>query len=203
MSYGRRWRRSSVATELARSGDPEPQLNRIEKEADRLNALVGELLQVTRAEGDPATRRHEPVQLDQIVREVVEDCMIEAEARGCKLHFVPDEPVLVSGDGELLRRAIENIVRNAIRYAPRDTAVEVTLRSDGHILIRDYGPGVPDDALTRIFDPFYRVDSDRDRASGGIGLGLAIAKRAVELHHGLISARNAKPGLEVDVALPV
>lgn len=196
--------RLSVAIELARTDDdPEPHLNRIQKEADRLNALVGELLQVTRAEGDPAARRLERVQLDELVREVVEDSRIEAEARESTVKFTAGRPVVVSGDGELLRRAIDNIVRNAIRYAPPATAVEVSLRDDGHVIVRDYGPGVPDEALTRIFDPFYRVNADRDRASGGVGLGLAIARRAVELHHGQISARNAKPGLEVDVALPV
>jgi signal transduction histidine kinase len=196
--------RLSVAIELARTDEnPHPHLNRIQKEADRLNTLVGELLQVTRAEGDPASRRLEKVQLDELVREVVDDSRIEAEARNVLVQFQAGKPVLVSGDTELLRRAIENVVRNAIRYAPGGTAVEVALRNDGHVVVRDYGPGVPDEALTRIFDPFYRVNADRDRASGGVGLGLAIARRAVELHHGQISARNAAPGLEVDLALPV
>jgi two-component system sensor histidine kinase CpxA len=196
--------RLSVAIELARTDDnPEPHLNRIQKEADRLNTLVGELLQVTRAEGDPAARRVERVPLDRVVREVVDDARIEAEARGCNVHFTAGKPVIVSGDAELLRRAIENIVRNAIRYTPAGSSVDVAVREDGHIVVRDYGPGVPEEALTRIFDPFYRVGEDRDRSSGGVGLGLAIARRAVELHHGHISARNAGPGLEVDVALPV
>jgi two-component system sensor histidine kinase CpxA len=196
--------RLSVAIELARTDEnPEPHLNRIQKEADRLNSMVGELLQVTRAEGDPGSRRVQQVRLDNLVRDVVEDSRIEAEARGCNVQFTGGQPVTVSGDPELLRRAIENIVRNAIRYTPAGTNVEVAVRQDGHIVVRDYGPGVPEDALTRIFDPFYRVAEDRDRASGGVGLGLAIARRAVELHHGQISARNAKPGLEVEVALPV
>ena len=99
-----------------------------------------------------------------------------------------------------------NIVRNAIRYSPKGRDVEVRLkRRNAHALvdIRDYGPGVPDESLHRIFDAFYRVGEDRDRASGGVGLGLAIARRAIELHHGTVTARNAHPGLVVEVELPV
>ena len=69
--------------------------------------------------------------------------------------------------------------------------------------IRDHGPGVPDEALPRIFDPFYRVESDRNRLSGGIGLGLSIARRAVELHQGAIRASNANPGLKIELEFPV
>jgi two-component system sensor histidine kinase CpxA len=71
------------------------------------------------------------------------------------------------------------------------------------VTVRDYGPGVPDDALSRIFDPFYRVDSDRNRASGGLGLGLAIARRSVQLHKGKLSAQNARPGLLVTMEFPI
>jgi two-component system sensor histidine kinase CpxA len=105
----------------------------------------------------------------------------------------------------LLRRAIENVIRNAIRYAPPATAIEASLEAaDGRALvrIRDYGSGVPEEALPRIFDAFYRVEPDRDRASGGAGLGLSIARRAVELHQGVIRARNAQPGLLVEIELP-
>jgi two-component system sensor histidine kinase CpxA len=105
-----------------------------------------------------------------------------------------------------MRRAVENVLRNAIRYAPRDTTVEVSLShgdSAAVVRIRDHGPGVPEDALPRIFDPFYRVESDRNRLSGGIGLGLSIARRAVELHKGAIRAANASPGLQIDLEFPV
>jgi two-component system sensor histidine kinase CpxA len=116
------------------------------------------------------------------------------------------EPVTVEGDPELLRRAVENVIRNAIRYAPPQSAVEVSLaRNNGKAVvdIRDHGPGVPDEALPRLFDAFYRVESDRNRTSGGIGLGLSIARRAIELHKGSIRAQNARPGLEVIMELPV
>jgi two-component system sensor histidine kinase CpxA len=113
--------------------------------------------------------------------------------------------VTAQGDPELLRRAVENVVRNAIRHAPQQSAVEVSLENRGRsarIRVRDYGPGVPEEHLSRIFDPFYRVDTDRNRASGGVGLGLAIARRAVALHKGQIQACNAQPGLAVEIELP-
>jgi signal transduction histidine kinase len=199
--------RLAVAVELARSGeDLDPALNRIQKEADRLNSLVGQLLQVTRAEGDPGSLPREPVRLDELVSQLVDDSSLEAASHGCRLQYQPGEPVTVEGDAELLRRAVENVLRNAIRHAPPNTAVEVKLaRNDGRALvdIRDYGPGVPEEALPRLFDPFYRVETDRNRTSGGIGLGLSIARRAIELHKGTIRARNAGPGLEVELNLPV
>ena len=199
--------RLGVAIELARSGDAtDSALNRIQKESDRLNSLVGQLLQVTRAEGDPASLHRDLVRLDQLVQQLVEDSAIEAAAHGCSILYQSGQPVTIAGDPELLRRAVENVLRNAIRYAPRDTTVEVRLsRSDSGavVAIRDHGPGVPEDALPRIFDPFYRVESDRNRLSGGIGLGLSIARRAVELHRGAIRATNANPGLEIDLEFPV
>jgi two-component system sensor histidine kinase CpxA len=199
--------RLGVAVELARSGDDaNSALNRIQKESDRLNALVGQLLQVTRAEGDPSSLRRAPLRLDELVQQLVDDSSIEAAAHGCELKYQKGEPVTVAGDPELLRRAVENVIRNAIRYAPRATAVEVSLaRNNGKAVVgvRDQGSGVPEDALPRLFDAFYRVEGDRDRASGGIGLGLSIARRAIELHRGSIRARNARPGLEVEMELPV
>jgi two-component system sensor histidine kinase CpxA len=198
--------RLGVAVELARMGDdPDAQLNRIQKESDRLNTLVGELLQVTRAEGDPSSLRAEAVRLDQLVKQLVDDAAIEAEARGTAVTVAETLPVTMQGDPELLRRALENVIRNAIRYSPPDMPVEVSLaRRNGHavVSVRDHGPGVPEDALPRIFDAFYRVESDRNRASGGAGLGLSIARRAIELHRGSIRARNAHPGLCVEMELP-
>ena len=193
--------RLGVAVELARSGeDREGALDRIQKEADRLNSLVGELLQVTRAEGDPGALEREAVFLEELVRDVVETNRIEATARGCQISLEVISGAQIEGQPELLRRAIENVIRNAIRYAPAGTAVEVTVRGRA-ICVRDHGPGVPDEALARIFDPFYRVENDRDRLSGGAGLGLAIARRAVEVHGGSIRARNANPGLAVEITL--
>lgn len=198
--------RLGVVVELARNSDHvEDSLNRIQKEADRLNDLVGQLLQVTRAEGDRDKLAHEPVQLDEMLETVVEDCAIEAQARNCELHLTGSPHITVSGDPELVRRAIENIIRNAIRYSPPGSPVDIALDdkvATARISVRDYGPGVPPESLGRIFDPFYRVDPDRSRTGGGVGLGLAIARRAVALHNGTLRASNATPGLSVEIELP-
>lgn len=197
--------RLSVAVELARSGKDPAYLDRIQKEADRLNTLIGELLQVTRAEGDPSQRIMEPVLLNDVVSEIVDDTSIEARAKDCELGFHAADNVILDGDAELLRRAIENVVRNAIRYAPHGSRIKVELVRRGRdavVRVRDFGPGVPQESIERIFDPFYRVDSDRNRGTGGTGLGLAIARRAVQLHGGTIHAQNADPGLLVTIELP-
>jgi len=181
-------------------------LNRIQKEADRLNELVGELLQVTRVESDPSMQKTDTIQLDELLADLVYDSLLEAKAKDCTLLLKAPVSTIVSGDEELVRRALENVIRNAIRYAPRNTAVDIELAkfpADAIVSVRDYGPGVPDEALTRIFDPFYRVDPDRNRASGGLGLGLAIARRSVQLHKGELSAQNARPGLLVTMKFPI
>jgi signal transduction histidine kinase len=196
--------RLGVAVELARSGDAKS-LDRIQREADRLNQLVGELLLVTKSEGDPSQRITEPVSINELLAVLVEDCGIEARARGSGLSLEARGSMVVEGDPELLRRALENVIRNAIRYAPADTDVEIRAEryaSRALIRVRDFGPGVPPESLSRLFDPFYRVDADRNRSSGGVGLGLSIARRAVELHGGTVIARNMQPGLEVVFDLP-
>lgn len=199
--------RLGVAVELARSGeDRGHMLDRIQKEADRLNELVAELLQVTRVEGDPSMQKTEAVRLDELLADLVYDSLLEAKAKDCTLLLKAPVAVALNGDEELIRRAAENVIRNAIRYAPRGTSIDIELRKQSglaEISVRDYGPGVPEEALPRIFDPFYRVDSDRNRTSGGLGLGLAIARRAVELHKGKLTARNANPGLLVTIQLPL
>ncbi len=188
------------------ANSPAPHLDRIEKEAERLNELLTELLQVTRAEGDVSQMNREPVRLDELVADVVETCRLEADARGCGIDVVNLEGITVRGDEELLRRAAENVLRNAIRFEPPGLRVEVSLgrkASSARLVVRDHGPGVPPESLPRLFEPFYRVDSDRNRATGGVGLGLAIARRAVELHKGKLEARNEPPGLVMEMELPM
>jgi signal transduction histidine kinase len=199
--------RLGFAVELAKtSTDREMALGRIRQEADRLALLVDELLELTRAEGDPAARALEEVDLTELLNEVVSSCALDAEMQGCRLEPTIDSTATLSGDFELLRRACDNVLRNAIRHAPKGTLVAIRVRAQDRratISIRDFGPGVPADSLPEIFKPFYRVETDRGRASGGVGLGLAIASRAVELHHGKITAKNANPGLLVEIELPM
>jgi hypothetical protein len=130
---------------------------------------VGQLLQVTRAEGDPNSLRRDSIRLDELVQQLVDDSGIEAAAHGCELRYEKRTPVTIEGDPELLRRAFENVIRNAIRYSPRETTVDVSLdRRNGTAVVdvRDRGPGVPEEALPHLFDPFYRVETDRNRTSG-------------------------------------
>lgn len=201
--------RLRVALELARqrTGDAATgPLDRIEREAERLSALVGEILTLTRLENDPSPALSE-VDLRALVDEVARDADFEARGLGRRVVVRRTEPTSLLGEEEILRRAVENIVRNAVRFAPEGTDVVVEMATrDGavELSVRDHGPGVPEDALREIFVPLYRVAPDRDRKTGGAGLGLAIAERAVKLHHGTIEARNvAEGGLLVTVSLPL
>jgi two-component system sensor histidine kinase CpxA len=113
---------------------------------------------------------------------------------------------MVLGNRELIRRAVENVLRNGIRYSPDHTTIEINVAEDARtatIAIRDQGPGVPMDALAKLFDPFFRVEEARDKTGGGSGLGLSIAKQAVQVHNGTISAESASPGLRVRITLPL
>jgi signal transduction histidine kinase len=198
--------RLRFAIQLSRSDeDRDTATAQMDKETERLSELVGALLQVTREEGDPSSHRSEPVQIAPLIEDILEGCEYEAKYHGCGIRSCLDPAAIVYGDPEMLRRAIENIVENAIRYAPKQSDVEVALRIDKgaiSVMVRDYGPGVPREDLERIFTPFYRVDPSRDVTTGGIGLGLAIARRAVALNYGTLRADNANPGLRVSIVLP-
>ena len=174
--------RLRLTVRLARTSDKrEAALDRIKKEADRLSSLVDGLLQVTAAEEDPQSRDQEDVRLDALLKDLVDDGTMEAEAKGCRLTLRANEPTTILGDEELLRRAIENVLRNAIRHAPDGTPIEVDIRRRSGtttITVRDFGTGVPDESLPAIFQPFYRVDDERSRSRGGVGLGLSITQRA-------------------------
>lgn len=199
--------RLKFAVKLARtSTDSKAALDRIERDVDRITSLVADIVEITFIEGDPAVQGTEFVRVGEMLDEVVRDCSVEAEMRGCRIAVNGRLSGEVLGNRELLRRAVENVLRNAIRYAPEHSSIDVSLAEDSRdlsISIRDYGPGVPQDTLTRIFDPFFRVEEARDAVGGGSGLGLSIAMRAVQLHHGTIGAENAAPGLSVHIAIPL
>lgn len=202
--------RLGVALELARQKagpEADPPLDRIGREAERLNELIGQLLTLTRLEGAGELPAREEVDLAELVGEVARDADFEARARGCTVRVEACEPARVVGVPELLRRAVENVVRNAVRFTAEGTAVALSLRQSAaggaRIEVCDQGPGLPEAALAEVFRPFYRVADARDRGSGGAGLGLAIAERAVRLHGGAIRAENQpEGGLRVTIELP-
>jgi signal transduction histidine kinase len=199
--------RLKFATRLARtSSDSNAALDRIERDVDRITSLVADIVEITFIEGDPSVQGTTVVRPAEILKEVIRDCTFEAEVRSCRIAVNGQLAGEVLGSHELLRRAVENVLRNGIRYSPDHSTIDVSLAENSgaaHITVRDYGPGVPDDALTRIFDPFFRVEEARDATSGGSGLGLSIAKRAMQVHHGSICAENASPGLLVKIAIPL
>ena len=199
-----------VALELARSrpGDGAAKaLDRIEREAARLDELIGQLLLLERLEAGGAA--HEVVEMDLggLLAEVVADSRFEAAAGDREVRFTAAGPLMIQGRPELLRSALDNVLRNAVQHTSAGTAIEVgwhAVDDEIEITIRDRGPGVAVEVLDRIFEPFYRVEEARDRSSGGVGLGLAIAARAVHAHGGSISAANhPEGGLVVSVRLPV
>ena len=201
--------RLTVALELARKsadGRAISALNRIEQETERVNQLVGQLLTLTKLESGSERVPPEVVVLEEIVHQVVDDAEYEAKPLHRSVISTELEHCRVRGSVELLRSAIENVIRNAVRYTGEGTSVEVALRwrMDTAVLtVRDHGPGVPDAELQHIFQPFYRVSEARERASGGVGLGLSIADRTVKLHGGTIRAENLKDGLIVTIELPL
>ena len=198
--------RLTFAAELARTApDRDAAIDRLQRDVDRLTSLVGELLEITRAEGDPAARQTQDVDLRVLVEDVVEACQLDADARGCTIRIEGSASRPTPGDPELLRRAVENVLRNAVAYAPPQTEVAVSIAEEEArttVSIRDQGPGVPDELLNSIFAPFYRVDESREAKTGGLGLGLSITARAVQLHNGTVRAENAHPGLRVILSLP-
>lgn len=201
--------RLSVALELARQragAEAMPMLNRIGHESERLNELIGELLTLSKLESQPKSS-NVPISLTQLVREIVADADFEARSKQRSVQLLQADEAHLSGTGELLRRAIENVARNAIRYTPEGSVVEVRLQRQPHeavITVRDHGAGVPEASLPELFRPFYRVADARDRQTGGIGLGLAITERAIKLHNGSVKAENAAGGgLLIEMRLPL
>ncbi len=183
-------------------------LNRMERETARQSELIDRLLTLARLESGLQERGEERVDLATLLQAVAADADYEARPHQRRVRVTHSEPCTLLGTPELLRSALENVVRNAARYTPDGTAVEISLcrTPDQMALIRveDRGCGVPESELQDIFRPFHRTASARDRKSGGAGLGLTIAARAVELHGGKIDALNARGGglvIEIQLAL--
>lgn len=204
--------RLQIAIELGRkkAGDlAETQFSRMEVECLRLNTLIGEILEFARLDKSITQLHRTVVNLPEMLAQIIDDANFELrdtqpgvflhEKQNCQLYL----------DDRLIHRAIENIIRNALRYSAPNPKIDVSIsynndHSQIWIDIADNGPGVPEEQLEKIFNPFYRVDTSREKKTGGYGLGLSIAQQAIKLHNGNISAINRKEGgLLVRISLPV
>jgi two-component system sensor histidine kinase CpxA len=203
--------RLNVALDLAqeRKGS-DPAFDHMEQDIECLNDMIGRLLTVAKLDASATPVPMARVDLTELVSQIVRSADFELQERDGAVRLSSQGQYFVQGNAELLHSAIENVIRNAIRYTGAGNSVDVQLESMAtgeaalvRILVRDYGQGVPESELVNIFQPFYRVADDRNRESGGTGLGLAIADRVVHIHGGTIKAQNATPhGLQVEMLLP-
>jgi two-component system sensor histidine kinase CpxA len=181
----------------------------MEREVERLDTLIAQLLTLSRLESLTQPPHMETLDLSALLKEVSADADFEAASMDRSLRILECVECRMFGARDLIRSALENVVRNALKYSYPNTGVIVRLiRDDGYgtamIIVQDEGPGVPAETLSHIFEPFYRVDEARDRQSGGTGLGLAITHRIILLHGGSVSAANRETGgLEVRITLPI
>ncbi len=179
-------------------------LARIDTEAQRLEQMIGELLELSRMQADShLTREKQP--LSSLWEAILADAQFEAEQMGKNLTFTPIPDQIISGTPKLLMSALDNIVRNAIYYGQDRIDIQFT-ESEQKITITvdDNGEGVPDHELEAIFRPFYRVSTARDRHSGGTGLGLTITESAIRQHSGhIVATRSPLGGLRVEITLPL
>lgn len=205
--------RLNVALGLCRQRfgpDAERSFDRIEREVERLNELIGQILTLNKVESGSVELSKTKVDLAKLMEDITEDADYEARSRGGTV-VLDAESCLLEGNGDILRRAVENIVRNAVHHTPEGGSVEVTLRciqdsdkAQALITVRDHGKGVAEDVLPKLFTPFYRVEDGEDRGTSGTGLGLAIAEAAVRFHGGTVRAENAPDGgLIVEIMLPL
>jgi two-component system, OmpR family, sensor kinase len=198
--------RLQAAIGLARQDPQRVQmsLERIEREIMRMDELVGELLTLARLEAGSPQASYQQLDLADLVASIGEDARFEAEASGRRVHLEVPSSVVVRGNAELLHRAIENVVRNAVKFTAPGTEVGIALRMVGRLALLtviDRGEGIPESELAKVFEPFHRVAG---HGAEGFGLGLAIAQLAVQAHGGAIRAANvAQGGLRVDIELPL
>jgi len=199
--------RMSVALEIAKqksNGELSPIFQRIETESGRLNEMISRLLTLSKLETGTRDFKRESIDFSELVEQIIEDADFEAQANNKSVKIIRMDICTVEGNYSLLQSAVENVLRNAVKYTREETAVEVSVTTGGPnvtVGVRDHGDGVPARELANLFQPFYRVGEARERKTGGIGLGLAIAQQAVLAHNGTISARNTDDGLLVEIIL--
>jgi signal transduction histidine kinase len=200
--------RMRVALGLARQppADIARQLDRLEREVERLDSLINQVLKLARLQGTEAPLTRETFDLDEVIEEIVHDASFEGAAKHSEITRRGIAGAPISGNRELLRSAIENVLRNALRYSPDGRPIDVKVARNADevsLVIRDRGPGVPSGDLERIFQPFYRVAESRDRDSGGEGIGLAITAQVMKAHGGSARAANIEDGFEILLTLPI
>ncbi len=193
--------RLNLSLELARKQSSEENagyLNRIEKESLEMNEMIGQILSLARMETEPERGNKEIFDIVHLVETIVSDADFEANARNCHVELNSPKEFIMESEPELIKRAVENITRNAVRHTREGSTIEVSITPSGVegliISIRDHGSGVREEDLEKIFRPFYRLDESRDRKLGGTGLGLAIAERSIRLLGGTIKASNMYDG---------
>jgi two-component system, OmpR family, sensor histidine kinase CpxA len=203
--------RLNVALDIGRERKgADPAFDRMERDLVRLNDMIGRLLTIARLDSTNTSVEMSPLDLTELVAQIVHDAGFESQERKVIVNLKTEDECLVRGNADLLHSAIENVIRNAIRYTEEGTSIDVLLQcgeASGmprvKVAVRDSGPGIPESDLKKIFEPFYRTAHARDRESGGAGLGLAIADRVIRFHSGTISAGNLEPkGLEIKIDLP-
>jgi signal transduction histidine kinase len=192
------------------SADSDDLFQRLDRDVERIDLLMGQLLTLSRLEAGFSSGEREDVNFAQLVEEVAADANFEAQALGKSVNFQATVSIIVrNADPHALRSACENIIRNAVRFTPSGSDVQIVLEVDrvaaeptAFLFVRDHGPGVPEDCLQAIFQPFYRINRNTEVTAGN-GLGLAIAAEAIRLHRGTIRAENLRPtGLEIIIQLP-
>lgn len=198
--------RLGVALELAQDGDAEA-LQRMSAELRKLDGLIEQILMLNRLDAGEKWAELQPTNLETVLNEIVRDANYEGRVRNVSVDL-HTSAVTLDGNPALLKSCIENVVRNALRYSPENSRVEVIVElicdREVSITVRDRGPGVPAEALRRLFDPFYRVAESRSEGSGGRGLGLSISQRAAAMHGGTIVAKNREGGgLEIEIRVPL
>jgi len=191
--------------------DSDDLFQRLDRDVVRIDLLMGQLLTLSRLEARVSSAEREDVDFAQLVEEVAADANFEAQVMGKSVSFQTSGSIILrNADPHALRSACENIIRNAVRFTPPGSDVQIVLEVDRNapepqafLSIRDHGPGVPEGSLQAIFQPFYRISGDGEK-TGGNGLGLAIASEAIRMHRGTIRAENLRPtGLEIIIQLPV
>jgi two-component system sensor histidine kinase CpxA len=204
--------RLNVALDLGRERKGnDPAFEQMQEDIRLLDEMIGRLLMIAKLDISAPQVPMADFDFADLVSQIVRNAEFELQESKGGIRLFSSGQCIVCGSAELLHGAVENIIRNAIRYTDNGTAIEVRIECDDsssgasvRLVVRDYGPGVPEFELKNIFQPFYRITGARDRQSGGTGLGLAIADRVIRVHGGTIHAENAAPcGLRIEIALPL